>query len=51
MKERIIMICLECGREFKKTINKNTIEAKCPKCGGYDTDVKGYCFKTKTQKN
>jgi predicted Zn-ribbon and HTH transcriptional regulator len=32
------MKCMECGKKFKKVIGKNTIEAKCPKCGGYDTE-------------
>lgn len=33
------MECMECGHKFKKKIGKKTIEVKCPKCGGYDTDV------------
>ena len=32
------MKCNECGKKFKKVIGKNTTEAKCPKCGGYDTE-------------
>lgn len=34
--------CLECGRNFKRTITARTVEIKCPGCGGYDTTVKGY---------
>ena len=33
------MECMECGHKFKKKLSKNTTEVKCPKCGGYDTDV------------
>jgi NAD-dependent SIR2 family protein deacetylase len=33
------MECMECGHKFKKKIGKKTVEVKCPKCGGYDTDV------------
>lgn len=32
------MECNECGRKFKKKIGINTLEVKCPKCGGYDTE-------------
>jgi len=33
------MLCMECGHRFRKTITRRTFEIKCPKCGGYDTDV------------
>jgi len=33
------MECMECGHKFKKKIGKKTVEVKCPKCKGYDTDV------------
>ena len=33
------MECMECGHKFKKKLGKNTVEVKCPKCKGYDTDV------------
>ena len=33
------MLCLECGKRFKKKIGPSTYEAKCPKCGSYDTDL------------
>lgn len=33
------MICLECDHRFGKKIGRNTFEVRCPKCGGYDTDV------------
>jgi Zn finger protein HypA/HybF involved in hydrogenase expression len=33
------MICRECGHKFKKKIGPKTVEIKCPKCGGYDTDI------------
>lgn len=33
------MECMECGHKFKKKLTKNTVEVKCPKCKGYDTDV------------
>lgn len=32
------MECMECGKKFKKKLGKNTVEVKCPKCGGYDTE-------------
>ena len=35
----IEMECIECGHKFKKRITKSTIEVKCPKCKGYDTEV------------
>jgi len=33
------MVCQECGHKFKKRIGAGTVEVKCPKCGGYDTEV------------
>ena len=39
MSEKAQMICHECGKLFKKTITPRTYEVKCPKCGGYDTDL------------
>ena len=39
LEEKTSMICRECGKKFKKTLGKKTVEVKCPKCGGYDTDV------------
>lgn len=33
------MECLECGNKFSKTIRPSTVEVKCPKCGGFDTEV------------
>jgi Zn finger protein HypA/HybF involved in hydrogenase expression len=33
------MICRECGHKFRKKISKKTVEVKCPKCGGYDTEI------------
>jgi len=41
-KESTLMICRECGKEFKKVIGVRTVEVKCPKCGGYDTEPIGY---------
>lgn len=32
------MQCMECGHRFKKKIGRNTVEVKCPKCKGYDTE-------------
>jgi len=32
------MQCMECGHKFKKKLGKNTVEVKCPKCKGYDTE-------------
>lgn len=31
--------CLECGHTFQRAIGRSTFEIKCPKCGGYDTEV------------
>lgn len=31
--------CMECGNKFKKKIGPKTFEVKCPKCGGYDTEI------------
>lgn len=33
------MECLECGAKFLKRITAGMVECKCPKCGGYDTEV------------
>ena len=30
--------CMECGKEFKRKIGKNTYDIKCPKCHGYDVE-------------
>jgi Zn finger protein HypA/HybF involved in hydrogenase expression len=37
--EKTPMVCHECGHKFKKTVGKGTVEVKCPKCGGYDTEI------------
>lgn len=37
---KIEMKCMECGYEFKKIVTLRTIEVKCPKCHGYDTEPK-----------
>jgi Zn finger protein HypA/HybF involved in hydrogenase expression len=34
--------CYECDHTFRKKIGPNTTEIRCPKCGGYDTNVAGY---------
>jgi phage FluMu protein Com len=33
------MECIECGHRFARVIGPGTYEVRCPKCGGYDTDV------------
>lgn len=33
------MECLECGKFFTKLITSKTTSVKCPRCGGYDTDI------------
>ncbi len=33
------MMCVECDHRFSKKITMNTVEVRCPKCGGYDTEV------------
>ena len=38
-KSKVYMECLECGHKFLKTISSNTVEVRCPKCRGYDTEV------------
>lgn len=35
----IKMKCNECGATFKKKVGPKTYEVKCPKCGGYDTEI------------
>ena len=35
---RFKVLCNECGKYFTKTITAGTLEIKCPKCGGYDTE-------------
>ena len=36
--DKLRLICNECGRKFTKKIGPRTYEAKCPKCGSYDTE-------------
>lgn len=38
-REATAMICLECGKRFKRRIGPRTFEVRCPKCHGYDTDL------------
>ncbi len=33
------MVCIECGHHFSKKITFSTVDVRCPKCKGYDTDV------------
>lgn len=33
------MVCYNCGKNFKKKLQRHTFEVKCPRCGGYYTDV------------
>jgi Zn finger protein HypA/HybF involved in hydrogenase expression len=33
------IVCLECGHHFKRVIKATTVEIKCPRCGGYDTEI------------
>lgn len=33
------MECMECGHKFKKKLGPKTVDVRCPKCKGYDTDV------------
>ena len=33
------LCCLECDHRFKKVILAGTCSVKCPKCGGYDTEL------------
>lgn len=37
--EKVKMKCNECGATFKKKVGPKTYEVKCPKCGGYDTEI------------
>jgi len=30
--------CMECGHKFKRVIARHTVNIRCPKCGGYDTE-------------
>ena len=34
--EKVEVVCLECGKKFKTA----SMEPKCPKCGGYDIEVR-----------
>lgn len=36
--QKTSMRCNECEKKFKKKIGPRTYEAKCPKCGSYDTE-------------
>lgn len=45
------MICRECGHKFKKKIGFKTAEVKCPKCGGYDTDINESTITTDVAQN
>jgi len=33
------MVCLECDKKFSKVFGKETWDAKCPRCGSFDTDT------------
>jgi hypothetical protein len=35
---RVPICCLDCGEDFVRKIGKRTFEARCPRCGGYDTE-------------
>ena len=37
---RTELICLKCNHTFKRCIAPGTVAVKCPKCSGYDTDIK-----------
>lgn len=37
---RIPITCLECGHRFSRAIGPRTFEIRCPKCHGYDTDLR-----------
>jgi len=39
-REATPMICRECGRKFTRVLGRTTCEVRCPKCHGYDTDVR-----------
>lgn len=37
--DKAFMMCLECGNRFVKSLGRMVVEVRCPKCGGYDTDL------------
>lgn len=39
-REATKMICRECDAKFSRVIGPRTYEVRCPKCGGYDTDIR-----------
>jgi phage FluMu protein Com len=38
---KAILKCSFCGKVFKRTISKNTVEVRCPSCREYDVEVIG----------
>lgn len=34
--------CYECDHRFKRSVSARTTEIRCPKCGGYDTNLEGH---------
>jgi len=39
-KDKIPMVCLECGKRFWRKLGKYTYEVVCPKCHGIDTEIR-----------
>jgi hypothetical protein len=37
--ESTLLYCLECDHRFRRVIKVSTVYIKCPKCGGYDTEL------------
>lgn len=40
---RVQCQCNECGHGWSRTISARTTEVRCPKCGGYDTELDTEC--------
>ena len=36
--DKVAMVCVECGKLFKKVFGPTTFEVRCPGCGSYDTE-------------
>jgi len=37
--DKVPIQCVECDHRFKRKLGSRVTEARCPKCGSYDTEV------------
>lgn len=37
--DKVEIQCMECDHRFTRKVSPRLYEIKCPKCGGYDTEI------------